>query len=486
MMKRQKSFYSRVKGIFTRLISEPVYDTASGARRLRAWVVPSSGPNAAGNESLTTIRNRSRDLTRKFPLLNGAYDTITANIVGIGLKALSKAESKADKDLIKAVWDEWCGECDADGVNSYASILELAVRGRYESGEVFIRHRPLKPGTKRVPYQIQILEAEFVPETMNEQTKEGNTIIAGIEFDASGQRVAYHMYNRHPYEKSVSGEVPKTVRVPAEQVMHYYKQLRPGQIRGLPEGFSAHFKARELLIYDEAELAKKQTAALMAGFITSPEGNSVINEDSLDGEAAPGEAIGKLEPASLYYLEPGEDVKFSNPVDSGASYEPFLKATLRSLAASLNMTYEEFSLDLSGVNFSSIRAGLNQSQRKYHKEQARLVHMVCMPIWNAFFDAALLAGIFNFPGYAASPEKYRAVRFQTPGWSYVNPLQEIQAQKEQVKAGFKSREQVVAESGGDVEEVDEAIARDKERAKTLGLAYDIDVSEADKGSYYGK
>jgi lambda family phage portal protein len=483
-MNRQKSIFARMKGFFTRISGEPLYDTAAGGRRLRHWFVSSAGPNSAGNESLATIRNRSRDLTRKFPLMSGAYDTITANIVGNGIKALSKADDKTHKELIKAAWEEWCVYCDADGINSFASILELAVRGRYEAGEVFIRHRPrpLAYGRRKIPYQIQILEADFVPESLNERLPSGNTIIAGVEFDSSGKRAAYHMYDRHPSEISPSGEVPKVVRIPADQVLHYYKQLRPGQVRGLPEGFSAHLKTRDVMIYDEAELAKKQTAALMAGFITSPEGNSVFNEYGEDKDAEGGEAVAKLEPATMYYLEPGEDVKFSNPVDSGSSYEPFMKATNRSLAASLNMTYEEFSLDLSGVSFSSIRTGLNQSQRKYRKEQARLIHMLCIPIWNAFFNAAVLAGVFDFPDYAASPEKYNRVRFHPPGWAYVNPLQEIQAQKEQVKAGFKSREQVVAESGNDVEEVDEAIARDKERADALGLSYDIDIS-TDKGGF---
>lgn len=469
--KKKRGFLS---GIFKRS-DEPVYDTGGNGRRMRGWIPGITGPNSMIVNGAAEMRNRSRDLTRKFPLMNGAYDTISSNIVGTGVRALPKATNKSDRQIIKEAWDEWCSECDVDGVNDFGLMLDLAVRQRYEAGEVFFRHRPCRVEDGFfIPYQIQMLEAEYVPYEMNMILANGNVILAGVEFNKLGRRVAYHMYKNHPGDNVVYTDSFQTIRVPADEVLHYFKPLRPGQVRGIPECFASQAKARDLMIYDEAELAKKQTASLMAGFIISPAGEGMLNEDADDIDADPGEAISKLEPGSMMTLEPGEDVKFNNPVESGSSYEPFMRNTHRSLASSLNMTYEEFSLDLSGVNFSSIRAGLNQSQRKYRKEQKRLIHMVCLPVWKKFFETAVLAGIFDFVGYEDSPRDFMRVQFQPPGWAYVNPLQEIQAKKEEVKAGFKSRAQVVAESGYDVEEVDELIKQDADRASEMGLHFDID------------
>jgi len=59
-----------------------------------------------------------------------------------------------------------------------------------------------------------------------------------------------------------------TVRVPAAEVMHLFRPLRPGQIRGEPWLARALVKLNELDQYDDAELVRKKTAAMFAGFIT--------------------------------------------------------------------------------------------------------------------------------------------------------------------------------------------------------------------------
>ena len=459
--------------------NEPDFDTSSKSR-YRAWVPSSSGPNSV-IYSISEMRNKSRDLTRKFPNLTGAYDTVSSNIVSTGINVLPKSPDKKFKNQIKKLWEQWTEECDSEEINDFGALLDLAVRERWEVGEVFIRHRPRRVEDGYVvPYQIQILESEFVPLDMTNTLPNGGCIIAGIEFDARGRRVAYHMYRSHPGDSLLVRENYETVRVPASEVCHYFKPIRAGQVRGIPECFAALVKSRDLLIYDEAELIRKQMSSLLAGFITSPlDAADVINADDSDFDVGPGEAMTRLTPGMMMALEPGEDIKFSNPAESGGSYEPFLKHVLRSIAVSLNLTYEEFTGDLSGVNFSSIRVGLNQVQRKYRKEQKRLMHMIMRPIWKHFVEAAVLSGAIevDLKKYNEDPHYFSAVKFQPPGWAYVNPVQEVNALREQVKAGFKSRAQVVAEIGEDIEEIDEQIDIDAERAAKLGLVFEVDPTK---------
>lgn len=59
-----------------------------------------------------------------------------------------------------------------------------------------------------------------------------------------------------------------TVRVPASEIIHLFRPLRPGQIRGEPWLARALVKLNELDQYDDAELVRKKTAAMFAGFIT--------------------------------------------------------------------------------------------------------------------------------------------------------------------------------------------------------------------------
>ena len=122
---------------------------------------------------------------------------------------------------------------------------------------------------------------------------------------------------------------------------------------------------------------------------------------------------------------------------------------------------------------------LNITQRKHRQEQNRLIHQVLHRIWDKFIEAAVLSGALdvNINEYTQDPEKFHRARFQPAGWAYVNPQQEIAAQKEKVLCGFASRSQIISEMGGDAAEVDEQIASDADRAADLGLVFDVDPTK---------
>jgi hypothetical protein len=73
-----------------------------------------------------------------------------------------------------------------------------------------------------------------------------------------------------------------TVRVDAAEMIHLFRPLRPGQIRGEPWLARALVKLNELDQYDDAELVRKKTAAMFAGFVTR-----MSPEDNLLGEGCP-------------------------------------------------------------------------------------------------------------------------------------------------------------------------------------------------------
>jgi lambda family phage portal protein len=174
----------------------------------------------------------------------------------------------------------------------------------------------------------------------------------------------------------------------------------------------------------------------------------------------------------LQVLLPGEDVKFSTPADVGATYETFMRVQLRSIAAGMGITYEQLTGDLTGVNYSSIRAGLLEFRRRCEAFQHQvIVFQMCRPIWRAWIDAAVLAGALP---RARDLAPYYDVKWIPPGFAWVDPLKDIKAQIMAVRAGFKSRAEVVSEQGYDAEEIDSEIAADNARADELGLEYDSD------------
>jgi lambda family phage portal protein len=100
---------------------------------------------------------------------------------------------------------------------------------------------------------------------------------------------------------------------------------------------------------------------------------------------------------ALQILEPGEDIKFSDPADVGGSYAEFLRMQFRAVAAAMGITYEQLTGDLTGVNYSSIRAGMLEFRRRCEVQHGVLVHQLCRPVWAAWMKQAVLAGALDAP-----------------------------------------------------------------------------------------
>jgi lambda family phage portal protein len=156
----------------------------------------------------------------------------------------------------------------------------------------------------------------------------------------------------------------------------------------------------------------------------------------------------------------------------GATYETFMRVQLRSIAAGMGITYEQLTGDLTGVNYSSIRAGLLEFRRRCEQYQHQvIVFQMCRPIWRAWVAAALGSGALP---HAKDLSPYYDVKWIPPGFAWVDPLKDIKAQIMAVRAGFKSRAEAVSEQGYDAGQIDREIAADNARADELGLEYDSD------------
>jgi lambda family phage portal protein len=450
------------------------YEAAAQTRRTSGWTASTSDINTLVFRSADTLRSRSRDMVRRNPWATNALDAFVANCIGTGIKPQSLHTDAANADEVQGLWLRWTDEADASGLTDFYGLQALACRAVMEAGECIIRLRPRLPKDGlSVPLQLQLLEAEHLPTNETRKLPSGNYIRSGIEFNGIGRRVAYYLYREHPGDTSNPMASTELVRVPAQSVLHLFRPLRPGQLRGQPWLTQVLIKLHELDQYDDAEVVRKKTAAMFAGFVTknAPE-DQVINEEVGD-TAAGGTALTGLEPGTMQVLLPGEDVKFSTPADVGASYETFMRVQLRSIAAGMGITYEQLTGDLTGVNYSSIRAGLLEFRRRCEQFQHQvIVFQMCRPIWRAWIQAAVGSGALP---HAADLAPYYDVKWIPPGFSWVDPLKDIKAQIMAVRAGFKSRAEVVSEQGYDAEKIDREIAADNSRADDLGLAYDSDA-----------
>jgi lambda family phage portal protein len=473
--------FAAVKSLFSRengKTKSSTYQSASQGRRLTNWQGTDASMNNILFSDLATIRRRSRDMVRQNPYASNAVDTIVSNTIGCGITPLIRNDDKKFEGQIKEAFEVWKNECDPSMSCDFFGMQALACREMVESGEIFIRFRDRLPSDKLyVPLQLQLIEPEQLDNSRT--VLQGSVKIAnGIEYDEIGRIVAYHFLRDHPGDLFSTSAL--SVRVPSDRVVHIFKPLRAGQNRGLPWLSNILVKLHELDQYDDAELVRKKIAAMFTAFITTDdntEDTSVLPNQTVD-EDEPSVYSASLEPGTTQYLNPGEDIKFSQPADLGDSYKEFMGVQLRGVAAGLGLLYEQVSGDLRNVNYSSIRAGMLEFRKKVETTQKNIfVFQMCRPVYREFVKKAILSGAVDMPkDFLENQHKYTSCSWVTPGWEWVDPLKDVQASIKEIRAGLTSRSKVVASRGVDIEELDRELKNERDREESLGLVLESDAS----------
>ncbi|HZT29256.1 MAG TPA: phage portal protein [Bryobacteraceae bacterium] len=470
------------------------FDAAGKGRRGYGWNPSYLGLNTLLFSHGLELLTRNRDAVRNSAWAVGAIESYVANAIGRGIRLIPQHPDEKVRDLIRHKWERWIRESDveydpknpASGQTDFYGQQMLVARECMEAGEVFVRFRPrpLKEGLS-VPLQLQLIEAEQLPLWRNQPTPdvpEQNRVRCGVEFRPDGRRAAYHFWQAHPGETMFFPmEALHVERVPASEVLHVYKPIRAGQFRGMPWLTSVLAKLYELEQYTDSEIARKKAAAMITGFIkqVSPDNPVMVPDQTIgaQGQPEPGTQITKLEPNTFINLGFGEEVQFAQ-VPETQDYKSFIRACLQAFAAGAGLAEYQISGDLSGINYSSIRAGLLEFRRKCEQFQhAVFVFQFCHPVYRVWLRAAMLAMVFSIEllnAYDRDPEPFEAAQWVTPGWPWVDPEKDMKAAERAIRDGLSTRSIECAAQGYDASVIDAQQKADNDRADRLGLSYDSD------------
>lgn len=426
------------------------------------------GPIAALLGPLDTLRAASQHEVRNTPLARRAIESTATNVVDTGFRVRTPY-----RDL-QRLWDDWQDECLTSGLLDFAGAQYANVRGVATDGDTAIRFRSRRDGeTRTVPLQMQMIEGAQMPSGLTRTAENGNPIVAGVEFDFVGRRVAYHMWNHHPgdFHRLRAVEIfPR--RVDGRDVLHcLFPRRLDLDVRGEPWMTPILVKLNDLSIYDENELVRKGTTAMWGGFIRP--GTQLAAEEAKDilgGAVAADGTLIEFNPGSFPVLPPGYDVTMAQPSDVGGSYEPFMRMQMLMCAAGMNLTYEQLTGDWRGVSDRQYRASMLEFVRWLHVLQGWHVHQFVKPVWRRFVTDAFASGAWR-PPEGSDPLDWFQAEITAPARGYINPLQEVETFIKAVQAGFLSRTRVGEQLGVDVEIVDLENAADMLRAGAAGATY---------------
>lgn len=425
------------------------YEAASKGRRTNGWATVSTSANREIYTAGHNLRERARDLVRNNPYAAKAINTIANNVIGTGIRATPKPSNKKSEPKIKTAWEDWAEktECDFNGQLNFYGLQDLAMRCIAESGEVLIRKRRDK--SAKLPMKLQILEPDFLDSSRDGITsKDGSYIIQGIEFNAEGKRVAYWLWDRHPSDTLPYSYRFTSSRIDASEIIHVYFIERPGQERGVPFGVSGFARLKDFDDYEDAQLLRQKIAACFAVFITDPSEGLPATGDK---DSATGNTLEKVEPGIIEHLPPGKTVSFANPPATDG-YAEYSRKILQAIAAAYGITYEQLTGELKDVNFSSGRMGWIEAAKQINSWQWKMiVPMFLDKVWGWFLEAGFMAG---------SVPKAIEVEWTPPRREMIDPVKEIKALTDMVRAGFKSWSEAVREQGYDPMTVLDEIIKD--------------------------
>lgn len=466
------------------------FEGAATGRRMGGWGLSSSGPNTALLNSMTSLRSRQRELVRNHALAGGGVDSIVANMIGTGIKPRWNMADSEINQRLQELWADSIPEMDADETCSFYGLQDVVARTMCNGGEALAQFHHVSPRLGlAVPLQLRVIEGDFLDESYSTIADNGNEVRMGVEFDrASGRRVAYYLWKNHPGEAFLNTDTTTRIRVPASEIMHVFRPLRAGQLRGLPWFSRIIVKLHEIDQCVDAELVRRKTTAMFGGFITEMNPMPVVGNPL--GRPMPGDEnnnmIIALEPGTFPKLPPGTDVKFSQPTDVSGNYVAWMQQQLRDVAVGMGITYEQLTGDLHGVTYSSIRAGLIEFRRIITQIQAiTIVFQFCRKVMARWMDTAVFSGAIVLPDYTRNRRRYQRVQWMPDGWDWVDPLKDLQADIMEIRSGMTSRQRKVAERiGVDAEIIDREILEDNKRQDEFGLVLDSDPRKTTGSGLY--
>lgn len=417
------------------------FDGAAGGRRASGMGhFGRINPEVAA--AAPSLRSRAAYLAHNNPWISQACANWTGALVGAGIVPTSKHPDPVQRKAINAYFEQWAAEADAEGRTDFWGLQSIAADSMVKAGESVA----LILDTEDRP-RLRIIPADL----LDEFKTDGDLTFSGVELDPNGKRLGYWITPERP--GNVFATHAPSVRVDASAVLHVFKPQAPGQVRGVSWLAPVILPAGDFDQLCDALLVGAKVAAMHTGFITDMNGTSTDAYDDL-GDVS-------LEPGALRRLGIGQDVKFNTPGQL-QQVEAFLKLNLQQLAAGLGLPDHLLSGDLTGANYSSLRAGLLPFRTRVEQIQyGVLVPQFLAPIWRKVIAHGVLSGDLDAPDFERDPAAYLTADWLPPAHLQVDPMKQVQADIAELEAGLTSRRKLVAARGWNLDDLNAEIAAER-------------------------
>lgn len=431
------------------------------AASLNRWMPTAGSANADTIRDLPMLRARSRDQMRNAPVALGALNTTVSHVVGTGLAytpaidgtflGITPEQVEAWSADTKRRFDIWAGslDCDVGRRLNFYGIQDLSVRTQLESGDAICLTPRIARAGKGARLALQLIEADRVCNP--NRTPDTATLIDGMEIDENtGETVACHVARRHPGDPMGGGNTWDRVAMRGDStgrlnVLHIFKPLRPGQVRGVPMIAPILEPLKQLSRWTDAELNAAVVSSMFSVFIKmDPEAFDDMFE--FDAKQAIVEKAsnwtGEMESGQAINLLPGESIETSTPGRPNPAFDPFWAAIVRQIGMALEMPYEVLTMHFQS-SYSAARAALLMAWKGFRSRRDMLATYLCQPVFELWLSDEVAEGRISAPGFFSSDivrAAWCASVWTGDGPGSIDPQKEVGAAKARVELGISTKE----------------------------------------------
>lgn len=506
--------------------------------------------NSADGENLPShkiVKARARDSAKNDPLITGAIRSEKDTVVGDQFRLSHKPVFKA---LPKEFDEEWAEECqeeveakfdlyvnspmawaDAEGHKSFVEMIRLGVGINFVDGNVLAVLEWIEDFGRPYSTALKYVSTDRLSNPGDQA--DTDRLRGGIETNAHGAAVAYHIRNAHPAERFMGSmdDVYTWRRIDRYKpwgrpmVMHIFEQMSAEQTLGMSMLASALKETKMSRNFQDVCFQSAVAAASFAGAITSDLDAAKVMEimgkdatnvgpqaaggsgdmleninkyfenylDMVNGyTGGRGNNTARINGAKIPHLPPGSKLDIQHLGKDSTLGSNLEHAIQRRMAASIGQTFEEFTRNFGEANYSSLRYGLVLTHRAASSRRKGVAEKIANTIFRAWLEEAIMTGqITSMPrsarrlGWIYEGQNLDALAHAS--WiagssGQLDELKETQAAALRVEKGLSSNTDEAVRLGRDPEEIDRQRAKELLRRKKLeekyGISFDVKQSKS--------
>ena len=466
------------------------YDAARPTRFNKNILTTNGGPNEELilQDSLCKLRQFTREQIRNSPIAKAAQKALEAHLIGTGFNLQARATDPKGNPLdtfnkdIERLWNIWTEQCDSMGRKDFNEFLSQMGRSLPVDGEYIIHKVHKKRRGDLMDFKIESIEPDLLDESLINPVNNNRTI-GGIELDNFGEPLFYNFFKIRRneilgFERRQGGHE----RIPARDIIHAFRENRPGQVRGEPWFAPALIFIQTAHRSVEAELYTLEIQACLSVLYKTNTGGTKrwLGSEAANKKNAAGDRIRKLAPGSIIEIPDADDIKVVDPSRPGNTFAPFIDKVIGIIGASLDISFNKITKDYSNGSFSGLRMGEQDDRRHLQPIQRWLSRSVIKPIYAEFVTQAVMNGLVTAPMFFENKAFYLQADFTPQPWAFIDPLKDAMADKAKVASGFKNLKDIAAEAGKDWREMLKQNALEIQFAKDAGA--DVERIKGQKSS----